>query len=51
VGIPYAVILGEKELKRASVIVRDMKLGEQKEVKISELVSFFENEETLKDRV
>lgn len=51
VGIPYAVILGEKELKRSSVIVRDMKLGEQREVKISELVSFFENEETLKERV
>ncbi|MDH5771038.1 MAG: His/Gly/Thr/Pro-type tRNA ligase C-terminal domain-containing protein, partial [Candidatus Bathyarchaeota archaeon] len=51
VGIPYAVILGEKELKRASVIVRDMKLGEQKEVKIRELLSFFENEETLKERV
>ena len=45
VGIPYAVILGEKELKKSSVIVRDMKLGEQSEVKISKLVSFFENEE------
>jgi len=41
VGIPYAVILGESEFKRSSVIVRDMKLGKQVEVKIGELESFF----------
>jgi len=43
VGIPYAVVLGESEFKRSSVIVRDMKLSEQVEIKISELESFFKN--------
>ena len=41
VRIPYAIILGERELKRSLVILRDMKSGEQREVKISELISFF----------
>lgn len=36
-GIPYAVIVGEEELRRASVIVRNMKSGEQREIKIDEV--------------
>ncbi|MFH1560775.1 MAG: histidine--tRNA ligase [Chloroflexota bacterium] len=33
-GIPYALILGEDEMKRGSVILRDMAQGEQREVPI-----------------
>jgi histidyl-tRNA synthetase len=33
-GIPYALILGEDELKKGSVILRDMAQGEQREVPI-----------------
>jgi histidyl-tRNA synthetase len=33
-GIPYALILGEDEMKRGSVMLRDMAQGEQQEVPI-----------------
>jgi histidyl-tRNA synthetase len=33
-GIPYALILGEDEMKRSAVILRDMAKGEQREVPI-----------------
>jgi len=36
-GIPYVVIIGPKELKEDSVMLKDMKKGEEKKVKISEL--------------
>jgi histidyl-tRNA synthetase len=38
VGARYAVIVGEKELLKGVVTIRDMRSGEQKEVGISELV-------------
>jgi histidyl-tRNA synthetase len=36
-GIPYVAIIGPKELKEDSVMLKDMKKGEEKKVKISEL--------------
>jgi histidyl-tRNA synthetase len=36
-GIPFVVIVGEEELKKDKVLVRDMKTGEQKEVGIKGL--------------
>ncbi len=38
-----AIIVGEKELAQDSVSVRDMKTGEQRSVKLSELVSELSN--------
>jgi histidyl-tRNA synthetase len=35
--IPFVVIVGEEELKREKVLVKDMKTGEQKEVDIKAL--------------
>ena len=35
-GIPYALILGEDEIKNGSVIIRDMSRGEQREAPIQE---------------
>ena len=35
-GIPYALILGEDEMKNGSVILRDMSRGEQREAPIQE---------------
>ena len=35
-GIPYALILGEDEMKNGSVIIRDMSRGEQREAPIQE---------------
>ena len=40
-GIPYAVIIGKKELLIKKLKVRDMAKGEEKEVRMSELVKFF----------
>jgi len=36
--IPYSIIVGEKELKKDSVKLRDMKTGKEKLIKIKELV-------------
>lgn len=36
-GIPFVVIVGEEELKKDKVLIRDMKSGEQKEVSIKDL--------------
>ncbi|MEE9474055.1 MAG: His/Gly/Thr/Pro-type tRNA ligase C-terminal domain-containing protein, partial [Candidatus Hydrothermarchaeaceae archaeon] len=36
-GIPFVVIVGEEELKRGRVLVRDMKTGEQREVKTTDI--------------
>lgn len=41
-GIPNVVIVGERELAKGAVMVRDMKTGEQEEVKLDDLVSFFQ---------
>ena len=38
-NIPNVVIVGERELAEESVTLRNMKTGEQKKVKISELVN------------
>lgn len=38
-GIPTVVVVGEKDLAEGSVTVRDMKTGDQKKVKIEELLS------------
>lgn len=40
--IPYAIIVGPKELKEDSVKVRDMKTGKEEKVKISTLVKYLE---------
>lgn len=37
VGIPFVVIVGDEELAKGCVTLRDMKTGEQKEIKLSEL--------------
>ncbi len=36
-GIPFVVIVGEEELKRGKVLIRDMGTGEQEEVETSKL--------------
>ena len=40
-GIPYAIILGEREISEHSVVLRDMKSGEQKTVSLAEIPGFF----------
>lgn len=40
-GIPYAIILGEREISEHSVVLRDMKSGEQKTVSLAEIAGFF----------
>jgi histidyl-tRNA synthetase len=39
-GIPYAVILGEREIREHNVVLRDMKSGEQKTVSLAEIAGF-----------
>jgi histidyl-tRNA synthetase len=39
-GIPYAVILGEREISEQRVVLRDMKSGEQKTVSLAEIAGF-----------
>jgi len=34
--------VGERELAKGAVMIRDMKTGEQEEVKLDDLVSFFQ---------
>lgn len=41
-GIPYAVIVGSRELEKGIALVRDMKSGEQHEVPLAELPSFID---------
>lgn len=41
-GTHWALILGEEELERGVVIARDLRLGEQSEVRLSELMQFIE---------
>jgi histidyl-tRNA synthetase len=41
-NIPVVVVVGEKDLARGEVTVRDMKTGDQAKVKVSELVSRLE---------
>jgi histidyl-tRNA synthetase len=36
-GIPFVVIVGEEELKKGKVLLKDMKSGEQKELNIKDL--------------
>jgi histidyl-tRNA synthetase len=36
--IPYVVIVGENEMKNKSFMLKNMKNGEQKEVKLDELI-------------
>jgi histidyl-tRNA synthetase len=38
-GIPFVAIIGENEMKQGLVTVKDMKSGEQKAVKVDELLS------------
>ena len=40
--IPKVVVVGAKELAEMSVMVRDMKTGDQKKIKIDELVSYLQ---------
>ena len=37
-NIPYVIIIGEDELKKRKVILKDMKTGEQKEVEIEKII-------------
>jgi histidyl-tRNA synthetase len=41
-GINQVIIIGEEELKRGRLILRDMARGEQKEIVSSELLSYLE---------
>jgi histidyl-tRNA synthetase len=41
--IPFAAIIGPRELAKQSVNVRDMKTGDEKLVKIGALANFIEN--------
>jgi histidyl-tRNA synthetase len=41
-GISKVVIVGERELAKGAVMVRDMKTGEQEEVRLDDLVSFLQ---------
>ena len=43
-GIPYALILGEDEMKRGTVILRDMAQGEQREVPIQGVAEELDNQ-------
>jgi histidyl-tRNA synthetase len=36
-GIAYALILGEQEVKKRNVILRDMRSGEQKTIPLAEI--------------
>jgi len=38
-GIPFAIIIGEKELEKKSVKIRDMKTGKEELVKINEITT------------
>jgi histidyl-tRNA synthetase len=38
-GIPFAIIVGEKELEKKSVKIRDMKTGKEELVKINEITA------------
>jgi histidyl-tRNA synthetase len=38
-GIPFAIIVGEKELEKKSVKIRDMKTGKEELVKINEIMA------------
>ncbi|MDD5181761.1 MAG: histidine--tRNA ligase [Candidatus Nanoarchaeia archaeon] len=42
-GIPYVAIIGPKELKEDSVMLKDMKKGEEKKIKTAELVKALKN--------
>jgi histidyl-tRNA synthetase len=43
-GIAYALILGEQEITRQNVILRDMRSGEQKTIPLAEIASILLNE-------
>ncbi|AAL80388.1 histidine--tRNA ligase [Pyrococcus furiosus DSM 3638] len=43
VGVKKTIIVGEKDLERGVVTVRDMESGEQNEVKIDDIVEFMKN--------
>ena len=45
-GIPYALILGEDEMKNDSVILRDMAQGEQREVPLKGVAMELDNQST-----
>ncbi len=38
-GIPFAVVIGEEEVRAGTLTVKNMKTGEQKKVKIEDLIS------------
>ncbi len=42
--IPFVAIVGENEMKEEKIMLKDMKLGNQKLVSKNELVAFFRNE-------
>ena len=41
IGADYSVIIGENELKEGRIRLKDMKDGEDKEMELKDLVSFF----------
>lgn len=45
-SIPYALILGEDEMKNSSVILRDMAQGEQREVPLKGVAAELDNQST-----
>ena len=42
-GARYTVILGEEELKRKEVTIKDMDTGDQKTIEIDSILTFFHN--------
>jgi histidyl-tRNA synthetase len=42
-GIAYAVILGEQEIRQRNVILRDMRNGEQKTISLTEIAGFLKH--------
>ncbi len=43
-GVSYTIIAGEEELKRGSVVMRDMTAGEQKEIALSDVINAIKKE-------
>lgn len=43
-GIPYIIVIGPDEVQKDGVVVKDLKTGDQKDVKLAKLIDYFKNE-------
>ena len=46
-GVQFVVMIGEDEIKSGELTIKDMRIGDQRQIKVSELINFLSSDENL----